>query len=143
MLLESPVIEKTPLIAQSLGVSTTTLGPPVGLQKLSLATPATLPLGDYILRWSYAWHIASITAAFMARIQLDNTGGALGSFANLLDHLQIPTTAGVGTVVQVAAGDIVFTGLSGAHAIDLDFGASDGTSTAYIFRARMILEGPY
>lgn len=131
------------LIATSPGISTTTGTSPV--EKLSLSTPPELQTGDYILNWNFACNLDSTARDFLARIQQNDTGGAIGGIpgTNLMDLRQEPSN-GSGTgfggsdQIYLAGGNNILLGLSGAHKFDLDFASSFSGVTAAIASAIMI-----
>jgi len=121
---------------QSLGMSTTTSTAYQQKMRLNLSN---LPLGTYLLTWSYQWNHNAIANDFEARIQLDDSPGA--EFI----HKQEPKDSngssylGSGSDQRHCASWQVVLSLSGNHFLDLDFRTSSAGVTSAIWNCCMTI----
>ena len=109
------------------------------IEKLSLAVPATIEAGSYVLSYHYQWNIASTAQNFEARIQLDDT-------TLLFNHVEEATDrtgnyANTGSGQQMPVSGIKFITLTAAsHTIDLDFKAPAQNIPVSMWNAQMFLQ---
>lgn len=115
--------------------------------KMTLTTPATLPAGDYILKWSYGWNHDSAGNDFEARILVDGViNNPVTGFEWMLHKQEpkdsaggaYPPGSGSGTSqAQLAAGFLLFDSLAaGVHTFELQWRTDAAGVESTIWNAR-------
>jgi len=98
--------------------------------KLTLTTPSTMPLGDYVLQFQFIWR--SSNAAREADFQIRLNGVQREQWAPSTGRIQDR---------QLLSGFELLQGISGTNTIDLRFKreAATGTTTIFVKDAKLFL----